>query len=118
MITPENIDEFNSCLAPRYEPALLDGRTLRFQFTTDSGCSFHLVAGPVDCRFEAGEVKAPSIRLYVDEPRTVFDLLTGRLDGMDAFMEGRYRSDGHIVLSQLLLYLFRRHRLHAADVRD
>ena len=31
----------------------------------------------------------------------------GTMDGMVAFMTGRYRADGNIVLSQLLLYLFR-----------
>ena len=32
----------------------------------------------------------------------------GRMDGMHAFMEGKYRSDGNIVLTQLLLYSFRK----------
>jgi hypothetical protein len=31
----------------------------------------------------------------------------GTHDGMDAFMDGQYRADGNIVLSQLLLYLFK-----------
>ncbi|MCY4532330.1 MAG: hypothetical protein OXC84_08405 [Gammaproteobacteria bacterium] len=32
----------------------------------------------------------------------------GHMDGMRAFMEGKYRSDGNIVLTQLLLYAFRK----------
>jgi putative sterol carrier protein len=31
----------------------------------------------------------------------------GTRDGMEAFMNGQYRADGNIVLSQLLLYLFK-----------
>ncbi len=29
------------------------------------------------------------------------------MDGMRAFMDGSYRADGNIVLSQLILYLFK-----------
>jgi len=38
----------------------------------------------------------------------LFNILSGDIDGMEAFMAGDYRADGNIILSQLLLYLFQK----------
>jgi putative sterol carrier protein len=50
----------------------------------------------------------PTLTFYLDHHETCWQLLIGTQDGMEAFMKGKYRADGNIILSQLLLYLFRR----------
>ena len=57
--------------------------------------------------FNEGRATNPTLTLYLDHHETCWQLLMGTRDGMDAFMNGQYRADGNIVLSQLLLYLFK-----------
>ena len=47
--------------------------------------------------------------MYIDNHANCWGLINGEVDGMEAFLQGQYRADGNIVLSQLLLYLFRSH---------
>ena len=105
----ELLDEKSALLAPRFQPGLLPGdagsETI-FQFSFDEGGEFYLTVSNEGFGFMPGAHAAPTLTLYLDNHDTCWLLLTGRLDGMQAFMEGRYRADGNIVLSQLLLYLF------------
>lgn len=94
-------------LRQHYKPALLPGRETVFQFSFDEGEPFYLHAHQEGFAFLPGEAAQPSINLYLRDHHTCHGLLTGQLDGMRAFMEGAYRADGNIVLSQLLLYLFK-----------
>ena len=94
-------------LEPHFKPGFLQQTNAIFQFLFDAGPAFNLVVNDGNFRFSAGEHEQPTITLYLDCHDTVEQLLKGQLDGMRAFMEGRYRADGNIVLSQLLLYLFK-----------
>lgn len=99
--------EKQSQLAPHFKPALLQRRKTTFQFQFDSAAPFYLVADEARFEFIPGVAVAPTLTLYLDNHDTCWQLLSGGQDGMAAFMEGRYRADGNIVLTQLLLYLFR-----------
>ncbi len=94
-------------LAPHFKPALLQRRSTKFQFVFKKDDPFYLVVDGETFEFMTGQVEQPTITLLIDQHETCWQLLAGTLDGMTAFMEGRYRADGNIVLSQLLLYLFR-----------
>lgn len=96
--------------APHYKPGFLSREETVFQFHfTDPTASepFYLYVTPGSFEFKAGEHSAPTLKVQVSDLETCWGLLDGRLDGMKAFMEGKYRADGNIVLSQLLLYLFK-----------
>lgn len=93
-------------LKPRFRPALLQREQTVFQFQFDTGEPFNLVVDGDRFVFSAGTVEHPTLTLYLDHHETCWHLLAGQIDGMTTFMEGRYRADGNIVLSQLLLYLF------------
>lgn len=111
--------ELNSTLKSHYHAELLEGRTIYFQFDVAADEPFYLRAGTTDFTFSAGRCAQPSITLFVDRIKTISGLLSGHLDGMDAFMGSQYRSDGNIVLSQVLLYLFRNNTpLHVSEVKD
>jgi putative sterol carrier protein len=94
-------------LAPHYKPGFLHRRHTVFQFHFENDPPFHLTVTEDEFSFVPGTIEKPTISLFIDTHDTCWSLMEGRLDGMRAFMEGRYRADGNIVLSQLLLYLFK-----------
>lgn len=77
-----------------------------YQFLFERDAPLNLVVESDRFAFYSGTRDRPDITLYIDSRQTLEALLRGELDGMDAFMSGRYRADGNIVLSQLLLYQF------------
>lgn len=93
--------------APHFKPGFLSREETIFQFSLSSGERFYLVVTPGTFEFQAGNHDAPTLQVAISDLDTCWGLLEGRLDGMQAFMEGKYRADGNIVLSQLLLYLFK-----------
>ena len=94
-------------LAPHFKPGFLAREHTTFQFTFTSGDPFHLLVTGDDFKFVAGLTETPTLTVQVVDHETCWGLLDGSFDGMKAFMEGKYRADGNIVLSQLLLYLFK-----------
>ncbi|MFT4719186.1 MAG: hypothetical protein ACI9SB_000349 [Candidatus Azotimanducaceae bacterium] len=94
-------------LAKRFNPRVLQRDQVVFQFIFDGEPPFHLLIAGSHIDLLLGTVAEPTVQLFIDTHATCWGLLEGEIDGMQAFMEGRYRADGNIVLSQLLLYLFR-----------
>lgn len=96
-------------LLPRFQTGVLpQHEEVIFQFVFEDGAApFHLNVEPGEFTICAGKADIPTLTLYVDSHETCWGLLLGEIDGMQAFMDGRYRADGNILLSQLLLYLFR-----------
>ena len=94
-------------LAPHFKPDFLPREEAVFQFDFDVGEPFYLDVHDHSFSLVAGEHPEPTVRLQIADHDTCWGLLEGHIDGMQAFMEGRYRADGNIVLSQLLLYLFK-----------
>lgn len=94
-------------LAPHFKPGFIQRENTVFQFLFEDGDPFYLkVSGPA-FSFDEGIHDSPTLTLNIDNHDTCWGLLDGSIDGMHAFMENRYRADGNIVLSQLLLYLFK-----------
>ena len=94
-------------LQPHFNPNLLQRNSTVFQFQFTDDENFFLFVTERSFKFNPGNTANPTLTLLLDRHETCWQLLTGNLDGMTAFMEGNYRADGNIVLSQLLLYLFR-----------
>lgn len=99
-------ESFNTLLKDGFNADLLEGKKFCFQFQFQDSDPLHLIAAPEKFKFCAGVHSHPAINLYVESPEVLLQLLNGTLNGMDAFMDSKYRSDGNIVLSQILLYLF------------
>ena len=95
-------------LSPHFRPGFLPGNEIRFQFSFTHDQPFFLEIFIDTFYFHVGSTPNPTVTLFLDCHQTCWDLLIGRMDGMRAFMEGKYRSDGNIVLTQLLLYSFRK----------
>jgi putative sterol carrier protein len=113
------LDDKRQLLARSFNPQVLQRDDVIFQFIFDHELPFHLVIESSSVDLVAGKCPQPTIQLYIDTHATCWGLLEGEIDGMQAFMTGRYRADGNIVLSQLLLYLFRSNdRAIAYEVQD
>lgn len=102
-----NLERLTQELKTHFKPGFLQQDNVIFQFQFEVGEKFHLRVRDRQFQFEAGQYKQPTITLFLDNHDTAQQLLRGSMDGMKAFMEGKYRADGNIVLSQLLLYLFK-----------
>ena len=94
-------------LEPHFKPGFLARDHTIFQFTFNSGEPFHLIVSSTEFKFTTGAHSNPTLTVLVENHETCWGLLDGSVDGMRAFMEGKYSTDGNIVLSQLLLYLFK-----------
>ncbi|MGV0036632.1 MAG: hypothetical protein ACNYPE_17385 [Candidatus Azotimanducaceae bacterium WSBS_2022_MAG_OTU7] len=92
---------------PHFKPGLLQRTSTVFQFRFSEDEDFYLAVSPDLFNFIEGIAAEPTLTLYMDQHKTCWQLLIGTRDGMEAFMNGQYRADGNIVLSQLLLYLFK-----------
>lgn len=103
----ETLDIKQRKLAPLFKPGFLPREHTVFQFEFSAGEPFHLTVAETDFELLPGAHPEPTLTLLMDTHETCWALIEGRMDSMQAFMEGRFRADGHIVLSQLLLYLFK-----------
>jgi len=103
----EQLNQHSSRLAPSFRHHFLPENPVTFQFNFESDEPFHLTVDHSEFAFKPGCAEAPTLTLWLDKATTLWHLLEGRLDGMDAFLAGLYKADGNIALSQLLLYLFK-----------
>ncbi|MBT4160065.1 MAG: hypothetical protein HOC70_10510 [Gammaproteobacteria bacterium] len=107
MALSELLQEKGAEFAEHFKPHFLQREKTVFRFLFNDSQPFHLIVEGDEFSFLPGEPGEATVTLYVDNHQTCWDLMSGRADSMAAFMDGRYRADGNIVLSQLLLYLFR-----------
>ena len=105
-VLSELLTEKKKTFEPHFKPGLLQRTSTVFQLRFTSDEDFFLFVSQDLFRFNEGSATNPTLTLYLDHHETCWQLLMGTRDGMDAFMNGQYRADGNIVLSQLLLYLF------------
>jgi len=105
--TSEFTAMLNDSLRAGFKPGFLQRDLTVFQFCFDQQAPFYLQVDEEHYEFQPGDHPNPTLTLWLDSWDTCQRLLKGEENGMNAFMEGRYRADGHIVLTQLLLYLFK-----------
>ena len=100
--------ELRAYLEQAFSPAAADGLD----------AVFRLVVGDEELRFQVREQAltfggaAPDVTVYFDRACTATGLLSGELDAMDTFMQGRFRADGYLMWAFLLIRLFRPELAH------
>ena len=100
------LDALDRRLRPSFRPDFLHAERVIYQLIFESGADFFLTASRESFHLSERAEGPVTLRIWIRSVDLLEALLLGRESGMDAFMAGHYRSDGHIVLSQLLLYLF------------
>ncbi|MFP6807522.1 MAG: hypothetical protein VB957_10120 [Pseudomonadales bacterium] len=101
------LQDKSEVLATHFKPGFLQRELTVFQFLFDSGEPFSLTVTDETFHFSPGIHETATITLYINDYDTCWGLLDGSLNGMSKFMSGDYRANGNIVLSQLILYLFK-----------
>ncbi len=68
---------------------------------------------------ERAEAAQPTVTIHFDSFANHCAIIEGRMDPMQAFLEGRFRADGHIVLAMRMLHVFmpKHARTGPADLR-
>lgn len=82
------------------------GQQLIFQFDITDGDTYHVAIDNGTCRVIKGASDNPNITLISDSESFV-GIMTGELDGMQAFMAGKVRTEGNMMLATKLNDFFR-----------
>lgn len=77
-----------------------------FQFCFDQGESYYVTIDQGKFDLCPGTHKQPTVTLLFDRPGTAQGILDGSIDGMQAFMQGKFRNTGNLVLASRLGLLF------------
>ena len=89
----------------KFNPAAADGLDLVFGFRIDDEKNFSLVVKDSTCELKEGENPDAQVTLVMDS-ETLKGIVSGDTDGMQAFMSGKLRTEGDMMLAMKLSELF------------
>ncbi|ETI58693.1 SCP2 sterol-binding domain-containing protein [Marinomonas profundimaris] len=95
---------FESMLG-RFDADEADDMEAVFQFDLDDADNYHLSISDGKCDMGEGQHDDPTVTLSMDLD-TLKEVMSGELDGMAAFMQGKIRADGDIMLATKLTQIF------------
>ena len=101
-----NIHDLDAALRPSFKSGFMPLDQVAYKVVFDDQSELFLTLSPDNFEISSQPSNSITLTIWVKDLPLFEALLLGRASGMDAFMAGHYRSDGHIVLSQLLLYVF------------
>ncbi|WP_281647204.1 SCP2 sterol-binding domain-containing protein [Parendozoicomonas sp. Alg238-R29] len=81
------------------------GLDLIFQFDIEDGDTYHLIVKDGACEIVEGANDDPNVTLIMDT-ETMSGVMSGEMDGMQAFMMGKLRAEGDMMLATKLGELF------------
>lgn len=99
-----NISEAFQKIESRFNSGAAAGLDVVFQFSVDDE-HHHLIVKDGACQLNMGEHDDPTVTLIMDQD-TLAEILAGDLNGMQAFMAGRLRTEGDMMLATRLSDLF------------
>ena len=86
-------------------PLVLQGNDLVFGFRIDDTKHFSLIVQDSTCELKEGENPDAQVTLVMDG-ETLEGIVSGETDGMQAFMGGKLRAEGDMMLAMKLSELF------------
>ncbi|MGE4534715.1 MULTISPECIES: SCP2 sterol-binding domain-containing protein [Halomonas] len=92
-------------LIARFDPQAASGMDEVFQFHFDDAASHYLVIRDGELAVEEGEHEDPSVSLSMSTD-TLKGLMSGEVNGMTAFMTGKLKATGNVMLATQLTRLF------------
>lgn len=99
-----NIAEAFTKIESRFNADAAAGLDVVFQFSVEDD-QHHLIVKDGSCTLESGEHSDPTVTLIMDEA-TFQEIVAGDINGMQAFMAGRLRTEGDMMLATRLSDLF------------
>ncbi len=89
----------------KFNSAAAAGLDLTFQFNIDDDENFHAVIKDGTCTVSTGDANDPNVTLIMNA-ETLQGVISGETDGMQAFMGGKLRTEGDMMLALKLGELF------------
>ncbi|MFG3452922.1 MULTISPECIES: SCP2 sterol-binding domain-containing protein [Pseudomonadaceae] len=100
-----NVDETIQGMKAKFNPSAAAGLDLVFQFNITDAENFYLVVKDGTCDVQKGESADANVTLIMDS-ETMQGVMSGETDGMQAFMAGKLRAEGDMMLALKLSELF------------
>ncbi|WP_245601017.1 SCP2 sterol-binding domain-containing protein [Marinobacterium jannaschii] len=89
----------------RFNADAAAGTDAVFQYVVDGDTHWSVAVADSECQIAEGTHDAPTVTLNLDST-TLTEVMSGELDGMQAFMSGRIQADGNIMEATKLALLF------------
>ncbi|HDZ57527.1 MAG TPA: SCP-2 family sterol carrier protein [Pseudomonas xinjiangensis] len=99
------VTEIINNMESKFNPAAAQGVDLVFQFNIEDDDNFHVAVKDGTCNAEKGDAANPNVTLIMDS-ETLSGVISGETDGMQAFMAGKLRAEGDMMLALKLGELF------------
>lgn len=97
--------EIIKTLTSKFNTAAAAGLDLVFQFNIEDAENYSLIVKDGTCDVQPGVNDAANVTLIMDS-ETFKGIATGETDGMQAFMGGKLRAEGDMMLAMKLSELF------------
>ena len=104
----EILNERKFLLSKKYNAEILGRDLVVFRILIDSEPAIFLEASRDKFVFNSETALNPDVTLFFDKAETLSDVLFNVTNPNQLFLEGHYRSDGNIILSQVFLNLFQK----------
>src|SRR5690606_18926701 len=103
--TMTSVADIVSKMQSKFNAGAAAGLDLVFQFDITDGDNYYIVIKDGTCDVQKGENASPNVTLIMDS-ETLVGIMTGETDGMQAFMGGKLRAEGDMMLAMKLGELF------------
>ncbi|MBD2839028.1 MULTISPECIES: SCP2 sterol-binding domain-containing protein [Pseudomonas] len=100
-----NVADIVKTMQSKFNAGAAAGLDLVFQFNIEDGDNHYLVVKDGTCDVQQGDSANPNVTLIMDSA-TLVGIMTGETDGMQAFMAGKLRAEGDMMLAMKLGELF------------
>lgn len=100
-----NVNASIETMKSKFNPAAAAGLDLVFGFRIDDTKHYNLIVKDSTCDIQEGENPDANVTLVMDS-ETLEGIVKGDTDGMQAFMAGKLRAEGDMMLAMKLSELF------------
>jgi putative sterol carrier protein len=107
MSTDTKIRQLMAAMPEAFNPAKATGvkAVIQYNLTGDEGSQWQSTIVDGVCTVEEGVAENPTLTITMDANDYV-EMMAGRLDGMQAFMSGKIKVNGDIMLASRLMTFF------------